>query len=158
MENLITKFYTAFKNLDAKGMAKYYHKNIVFNDPAFGTLKGDHARNMWRMLCDSQKGKEFIVTFSDVSVYENTGKAHWEAIYNFSKTGRKIHNKIEAEFEFKDGLIIKHTDTFNLHKWATQAFGFKGLAIGRTRYFKNKLQKQTNTLLDKYEAKQKSDQ
>ena len=56
----------------------------MFTDPAFGTLKGKHAKNMWRMLCGSQKGKDFTVTFSDVSANENTGKANWEAIYNFS--------------------------------------------------------------------------
>lgn len=158
MEKLITKFYEAFANLDAKTMAECYHDYIIFNDPVFGILKGMHAKNMWRMLCSSQKGKEFVVTFSNIEVNENIGSAKWEAKYNFSKTGRKVHNKITAKFEFKDGLIIKHTDTFNLHKWATQALGFKGRLIGGTGFFKNKLQNQTNTLLEKYESKQKSDQ
>lgn len=130
MENLITKFYTSFKNIDADYMVECYHKDIIFIDPAFGTLKGEHAKNIWRMLCDSQKGKGFVVTFSDIFINKNTGKANWEAIYNFSKTGRKVYNKIAAEFEFKNGLIIKHTDIFNLHKCATQALGFKGLLIG----------------------------
>ena len=156
MKDVVTKFYTAFKNLDAEAMSDCYHDDVVFADPAFGTLKGERAKNMWRMLCNSQKGKEFRVTFSEVSVNKNIGTAHWEAKYNFSKTGRQVHNIISAEFEFKDRLIIKHTDTFNLHKWATQALGFKGRIIGRTRYFKNKLQSQTNRLLDAYEAKQKS--
>ncbi|WP_375235985.1 nuclear transport factor 2 family protein [Winogradskyella sp.] len=121
MKDLVTKFYTAFKNLDAEAMAECYHEDVVFTDPAFGTLQGEHAKNMWRMLCDSQKGKEFKVTFSDISSNGNSVKANWEAIYNFSKTGRKVHNKIAAKFEFKDGLIIKHSDIFNLHKWAAQA-------------------------------------
>jgi hypothetical protein len=68
----------------------------------------------------------------------------------FSKTGRKVHNKIDATFEFKDGLIIKHTDDFNLHNWAKQAMGIKGLMIGSTRYFSNKLKSTTNALLNKY--------
>ena len=105
---------------------------------------------MWLMLCASQKGKGFSVEFSDVKSNENNGSAHWEAYYTFSKTGRKVHNKIDATFEFKDGLIIKHTDRFDIHKWAKQAIGIKGLLFGGMPFFKNKLQKQTHYLLDKY--------
>ena len=97
-----------------------------------------------------EKGKDFKVIFSNIEANEKEGSAHWEAFYTFSKTGRKVHNKIDAAFEFKDGLIIKHTDDFDLHNWAKQAMGFKGLIIGRTSYFKNKLKAQTNYILDKY--------
>lgn len=152
MKNIIDTFYNAFTNLDAEAMADCYHDEIIFTDPAFGTLKGERAKNMWRMLIQSQKGKEFNITYSDVKYNDEIGSAKWEAKYNFSKTGRKVHNKITAVFEFKDGLIIKHTDTFSLHKWATQAMGFKGAIVGRTPYFKNKLRTQTNALLDKFEA------
>ncbi|GGI57306.1 nuclear transport factor 2 family protein [Winogradskyella haliclonae] len=153
MEKLVTSFYTAFANLDAEAMANCYHKDIVFEDPAFGVLHGEHAKNMWRMLCASQKGKDFIVTFSNIEINENIASAKWEAKYNFSKTRKRVHNKISAQFQFKDGLIIKHVDTFNLHRWASQAFGFKGKLIGGTSFFKKKLQKQTHTLLSQYETK-----
>lgn len=149
-EAIITKFYNAFNNLDAETMNSCYHDTIVFEDPAFGILKGERAKSMWKMLCESQKGKNFTVTFSDININDNTGSAHWEAFYTFSKTGRKVHNKIDATFEFKDGLIFKHTDKFNLHRWARQAMGAKGLLFGGTTFFKTKLHKQTNYLLDKY--------
>ena len=32
-------------------MVVCYHDEIEFEDPAFGILKGEKARNMWRMLC-----------------------------------------------------------------------------------------------------------
>ena len=147
MEALITKFYTAFKNLDAETMASCYHADIVFEDPAFGELNGEHAKNMWRMLC--QNATEITVTFDSIT----DQSAHWEAIYPFSQTGRKVHNKIDAKFEFKDGLIIKHTDDFNLHSWAKQAMGFKGLLLGNTNFFKKKLNQTTGKLLAKFESK-----
>ncbi|SHH51679.1 nuclear transport factor 2 family protein [Winogradskyella jejuensis] len=153
MEELVTKFYTAFANHDTETMVSCYHKDVIFEDPAFGVLKGERAKDMWRMLSASQKGKEFKISFSNVESHENRCSANWEAVYHFSKTGRKVHNKISAQFEFKDGLIIKHTDTFNLHKWASQAMGFKGWLIGGTSFFQKKLQKQTNALLDKFEKK-----
>jgi len=153
MENVIHKFYSAFKNLDAERMVACYHNDIHFTDPAFGALTGDKARNMWRMLVASQKGKDFKVYFDSIQINDNKGSAHWEAKYNFSQTGRPVHNIIEANFILKDGLIVRHEDHFNLHRWAKQAFGLKGTLIGGTGFFRNKLQQRTNKLLDRYEKK-----
>lgn len=150
MENIIKIFYTALNNCDGPTMASCYHDDIVFEDPAFGVLKGERAKAMWLMLCESQNETSFNVEFSNVNANDNSGSAHWEAHYTFSKTGRKVHNKIDAKFEFKDGLIIRHTDEFDLHKWAKQALGIKGIFFGGMRFFKNKLQSQTNYMLDNY--------
>lgn len=152
MNSLIETFYTAFSKLDAETMASCYHDDVLFEDPAFGVLKGEQAGNMWRMLCQSQKDKDFRITYSNINSNGNTGQANWEAFYTFSKTGRKVHNKIAAQFEFKDGKIIKHTDQFNLHQWSKQALGLKGLILGRTRYFRHKLRHQTRSLLAKFES------
>jgi limonene-1,2-epoxide hydrolase len=153
MNNIIEQFYSAFQNLDAEKMADLYHPEIEFEDPAFGKLKGDKAKNMWQMLCKSSK--ELKITFSNIQFDAEQGKANWEAEYIFSKTGRKVNNLIKAEFEIKDGKIIKHKDNFNLHKWASQAFGLKGLFLGWTPLFKTKLNKETNKLLDIYERRNK---
>lgn len=155
MEKLIETFYTALNNSDGKTMVSCYHDNVIFEDPAFGILKGAKAKSMWLMLCESQNGNGFKVEFSKIDTTEFNGSAHWEAFYTFSKTGRKVHNKIDASFEFKDGLIIKHTDVFDLHKWAKQAFGLKGMLFGGMPFFKKKLNIQTNSLLDKYINKKK---
>lgn len=152
-ENCIATFYKAFKELDAETMVSCYHEEVQFEDPAFGILDGARAKNMWRMLCSSQQGKDFIVTISDISCENQAGKAHWEAFYTFGKTGRKVHNKIDAKFELKDGKIIRHTDRFSLYRWAKQAFGISGLLLGWTPFFRKKLQRQTNRLLDKFEQK-----
>jgi len=94
MEQVITNFYKAFEQLDAEAMIKNYHQDIVFEDPAFGILKGDKAGKMWKMLCESQKEKDFVVKFSNIKCDTNKGSAHWEAFYSFSKTGGKVHNVI----------------------------------------------------------------
>lgn len=151
MSNIIDRFYSAFQELDGDQMASCYHEDIEFHDPAFGRLNGIHAKNMWRMLCDSQKGKDFRIVFSDVHLKNEKGSAHWEAFYTFSKTNRKVHNKIDAEFLIKDGKIINHIDRFNLQNWAKQAFGLKGALLGGTHFFQRKLQKQTNEMLKRYE-------
>ncbi|MCK8523265.1 nuclear transport factor 2 family protein [Aquimarina sp. D1M17] len=148
MTEVIEKFYTAFSKLDADTMISCYHDDIVFEDPGFGKLEGERAKAMWQMLCAN--ARDFTLEYSDVKANDTSGSAHWEAKYTFSQTGRKVHNRIDAEFEFKDGKIIKHTDHFNLHRWASQAIGWKGKLLGGTGFFKKKLIQQTNRLLDKY--------
>lgn len=149
MKKIIEEFYTAFKNKDGDKMASYYHDDVEFTDPAFGTLKGERAKNMWRML--TANAKELTVETSGISVADEKGRAHWEAKYVFSQTGRKVHNKIKAQFEFQDGKIIRHIDEFNVHRWAKQALGFKGWLLGGTGFFRKKLNTQTNRMLDKFE-------
>lgn len=100
------------------------------------------------MLCHS--ATDLKIEFSDVKANEKSGSAKWVATYSFSKTGRKVTNRISADFEFKDGKIIKHIDSFNLHKWAQQAIGFQGWLLGGTTFFKKKLQAQANKSLDKF--------
>lgn len=147
---LITEFYTAFASQDYKRMAGCYHDEVEFNDPAFGTLKGDQARAMWKMLIERSEGKLKVV-FSDIT----SSSAHWEAFYVFTKTGRNVHNKIDARFEFKDGKIIRHHDHFNLWAWSRQALGLSGLLLGYTSFFRNKLQAQTRKLLSDYMQRSK---
>jgi len=153
MKSILCKFYEAFQNLDAETMVACYHDDIVFKDPAFGRLEGERAGNMWRMLCKSQQGKDFKLTFSNVEANEHSGSVLWESFYTFSKTGRKVHNVIQARFEFKEGKIIEHLDEFDLYDWSKQAFGFKGRVLGKTLFFKNKLKHNVNRLLTNFEHK-----
>jgi len=155
MSNIIKSFYQSFENLDAEGMVAHYADNVEFSDPAFGTLKGERAKNMWRMLCQSQKGKDFKVESSDIVEDENGGTAHWEAWYTFSQTERKVHNKIDAKITIQDGKIIKHVDVFNSRAWASQAMGLKGWLLGGTSFFRKKLNATTNKMLDVWEEKNK---
>ena len=147
-EHIITQFYAAFQQLDANGMAACYHENVRFEDPAFGVLNGSRAGAMWQMLCSN--ARDLKIEFGSIEVNGNMGKAKWEAWYTFSKTGRKVHNSVSAYFEFKDGKIISHQDEFNLWRWAGQALGIQGYLLGGTRFFRSKLQAQTNKTLNRF--------
>ncbi|WP_428232987.1 nuclear transport factor 2 family protein [Flavobacterium sp.] len=149
-EALITKFYTAFANADAQTMSECYHPKIHFIDPAFGLLKGDQVTAMWKMLILKSKGN-LKVEFSDVKADDFSGAAKWIATYNFSKTNRNVINKITAEFAFQDGLIIKHTDSFDVWKWSKQAFGPMGYLLGWTGFFQKKIQEQALLSLRKFQ-------
>jgi hypothetical protein len=151
-ENTLIKFYTAFANADASQMCEYYHPNIQFRDPAFGLLKGNDVCQMWKMLIERSKG-DIIIEFSDIKATEHIGSARWIATYHFSKTNRKVINTIQSNFLFQEGLIIKHTDDFDIWKWAKQAFGLKGFLLGWTGFMQKKIQQQALESLKKYKEK-----
>lgn len=148
---LIDTFYRAFAAADPEGMAACYHPDIVFEDPAFGRLHGSDAGDMWRMLIKSNKG-QMKVTHGNVRADDKTGAADWVAEYIFSQTGRPVVNRVSAKFEFKDGKIIRHTDTFDVWKWSRQAMGATGLFLGWTPFLRNKIRQRTAGLLARYKA------
>src|ERR1700683_4289637 len=95
----IERFYTAFAAHDADAMGALYHDDVTFSDPVFPGLRGDPAGGMWKML--ASRAKDLKVEFRDVHADGNTGRAHWEAHYTFSATGRPVHNVIDATFVFE---------------------------------------------------------
>jgi len=146
---VIHNFYNAFAKGKADEMVSYYHPDVIFEDPVFGVLKGEEAKAMWKMLLNRSKGN-LKVTFSDVKVVRNSGEAKWEAVYPFGPEKRMVHNKIIAEFEFKDGKIIRHTDKFDLWKWSRMALGIKGTLLGWSPLVQNKIKSQSKALLTKF--------
>lgn len=148
---LITRFYEAFSERDHAGMAACYHADIHFEDPAFPDLNGPEAAGMWRMLCE--RGADLQLTFSQVTADDDGGAAHWEATYTFSATGRKVHNKIDARFKFKDGLIVEHIDSFDFWAWSKMALGAPGYLLGWTSFLRGKVQSQAGSQLKKIMAK-----
>ena len=145
---LIEKFYTSFNEKDARSMAECYHKDLEFEDPAFGVLDYQQTCAMWEMLLS--RNNDIEITFKNAWSENEYGGADWEAKYPFSKTGRKVHNVIDAKFEFRDGLIVGHRDYFDFYKWSRMALGTPGLLLGWTGYLHKKVQNQCSTMLEKY--------
>lgn len=151
-EQLIHNFYSAFQRRDAAAMGACYAADVVFSDPVFVDLHGDEARAMWRMLCE--RGRDLTLTFSGVRADDAAGAAHWEATYTFSSSGRKVINIIDAAFVFKDGLIVRHTDSFDLWKWASQALGPRGQWLGWLPPVQGAIRKNARQGLDAFMRKQ----
>ncbi len=137
---LIRRFYTSFANRDARGMAACYHPAVTFSDEIFSDLEGARAVGMWRMLCE--RGRDLRIEFRDIEADDSAGGAHWEAFYTFSSTGRQVHNRIDAHFEFRDGKIIRHRDRFNFWNWARQALGPTGWLLGWSGFVRNRVRSQ----------------
>ena len=125
---LIRDLYEAMNRHDGEAMAKLYAPDGRFHDPAFGELSGAEAGDMWRML--TGRADDLSVDLAEHSAEGDTGTAHWIARYTFGRTGREVTNDIRARFRFADGLIAEHDDEFSFWRWARQALGPAGLALG----------------------------
>ncbi len=97
---VITRFYTAFAARDHDTMARCYAADAHFTDPVFTDLHGPSVGAMWRMLCE--RATDLRIAFRDVT----------------------------ATFTFRDGLIVRHVDRFDLYAWARQALGIRGVLLG----------------------------
>jgi hypothetical protein len=153
-EALIRKFYTAFGQRDFLTMQSCYHNDATFSDPAFPGLSSKEVKAMWQMLLTASK--DLHVQFSNVNANELAGSCHWDAYYTFSRTGRKVHNSIDATFEFRDGLIYRHKDHFDFWRWSRQALGTSGMLLGWSAFLRNKVQSTARSGLGRFIQSQKS--
>ena len=155
-QKALETFYSAFAALDAETMAACYAEAAEFQDEVF-TLQGKRdVAGMWRMLCEGVKAKaraDWKLVYSGISADARLGKAHWEATYRFTATGRMVVNRIDGSFQFDDqGLIVQHRDVFDFWRWSRQALGAPGWLLGWSPMLRNKVQAGAKTALQKFLA------
>lgn len=152
----IESFYAAFARLDADAMARCYADDVTFRDEVFELQGKREVMGMWRMLCEGVKAKgrdDWKLTWSEVSANGDAGQARWDAHYRFSKTGRLVHNVIQARFVFDHkGEIQRHRDSFDFWRWSRQALGTPGTLLGWSPMLRGAVRKQARESLDKFLA------
>lgn len=144
---IIERFYKAFQNRDYKTMQELYHPEATFHDPAFQTLDSGEVKAMWQMLITS--AKDLRISYHHIQAHPSTGSCEWEAFYTFGKN-RKVHNRIKASFQFRDGLILNHNDEFNVWSWSRQALGLPGLLLGWSPIIQNRIRESAGNRLKKF--------
>jgi UDP-N-acetylmuramate-alanine ligase len=94
------------------------------------------------------KGRDvWSLEASAIRADAHEGSAHWEARYRFSATGRLVHNRIDATFVFRDGLVVRHIDQFDVWRWSRQALGTPGLLLGWSGVLRRKIREQAGARL-----------
>ena len=147
-EILLREFYTRFAARDAEGMGRCYHPEVAFSDPVFPMLHGEEAVDMWRMLL--ARAQDLAVTLDDVAADAEGGFARWTARYTFTRTGRAVVNHVRGLFAFRDGLIVRHYDSFPLWRWSAQALGPAGIVLGWSPPLRWKIRKDAARALARY--------
>jgi ketosteroid isomerase-like protein len=147
-ESVVRDFYARFAERDAEGMARCYHPEIFFSDPVFPALRGAEAGDMWRMLL--ARAADLAVTLDEAQGDAQGIEARWTARYTFTRTGRPVVNRVHGLFAFRDGLIVRHHDSFSFWRWASQALGPMGAALGWTPMIRWKVRKDAAASLEKF--------
>ncbi len=144
---LIERFYAAFGRTDGAEMTACYADDAHFRDPAFGDLQGDEVGAMWRML--TERATDLVIELHEHDADEDRGSAHWIARYTFTG-GHPVVNDIRATFRFADGLIADHVDDFDFRRWARQALGPSGIAVGLLPPLRNAARRKARAQLDEF--------
>ena len=155
----LQRFYTAFGQLDHATMQACYAPDASFDDEAFSLRGREQIGGMWRMLATATRKNgagHWKLESSGIEADDRSGRAHWEAHYLFSATGRKVHNIIDGTFTFTpEGLIATHRDRFNFWRWSRQALGTPGLLLGWSPSLKRKVRSTAAGNLAKFLAQEK---
>lgn len=150
-ERLVRDFYRAFAAREAEAMARCYHAEVAFSDAVFPMLRGEDARDMWRMLL--ARASDLEVTLEEAAADGEGARARWTARYTFSRTGRAVVNRVDAMFAFRDGLIARHYDRFSFWRWAGQALGPAGRVLGWLPPLKWKVRRDAHRALRAFQAR-----
>ena len=142
---LLHRYYAVFSALDADTMQACYARDAHFRDEVFTLAGAEQIGAMWHMLCDATqpRGRDvWRLEASGIDAHDGRGGGHWEARYRFGPGGRVVHNRIDAEFKFRDGRIVGHHDRFDFWRWSRQALGAPGWLLGWTPWLRAKVQTQ----------------
>jgi hypothetical protein len=154
----IETLYGAFGRLDADAMAACYSPEAQFEDEVFSLRGRREVAAMWRMLCEAVKSQGqdgWQLQWHDVRADGQAGAARWEAHYRFSATGRPVHNRIAAAFEFDgEGLILRHRDRFDFWRWSRQALGAPGMLFGWSPMLRGAVRRKARANLDRVLARE----
>lgn len=147
------RFYDAFAVSDWHTMGLLYAPNATFTDPAFPLLSAEEASLMWKMLLS--RARDFTVS---ANVQENGDRARvlWVAHYTFSKTKRRVVNRVQTEMTFSAGRIVRQVDRFSLWQWSRQALGLPGLLLGWTPLIRTQVQREAAQSLQRFAAEEKA--
>src|SRR5258706_12878953 len=103
-------------------MAAMYAPDATFEDAVFA-LKGPDIGKMWAAL--AKRAKDLSISYTVAQAGTDRGSVEWTARYLFGGKNPVV-NVILAELTFANGKIVRHVDSFDFHRWASQALGLPG--------------------------------
>ena len=145
---LIHRFYGCLAAADAQGAAACYHAEVLFSDPLFPRLRGAAAADLVRMRLAPGTARE--VRLLEASGDDDGAVAIWSA--RETVRGRTVITRGRSMFAFREGRIARHYDHFSLWRWAAQARGPAGAALGWFGPFRWALRKRAARALERFSA------
>jgi len=147
-EALVRQFYASLAAGDAEGAARCYHADVFYSDPLHPRLRGAAALELWRMRL--AQGDAFEVRLDEASGDAEGVLASWTV--RSRPHGRSVEMRGRAMFAFRDGRISRHYEHFSLWRWAAQALGPAGTALGWFGPFRWALRQRAARALERFSA------
>lgn len=144
-EALVRELFDRLAAGDAEGAARCYHPEIFYSDPVFSHVRGAAVADLWRLRRARLRGAELRL---DAVHAEDGGViARWTARYE--RGARRVVVRGRSMFAFRDGRISRHYDYFSFWRWAAQAYGARGAALGWFAGFKWKVRRDAALALER---------
>ena len=133
-------------------MAAAYHPDATFSDPVFPRSRPRRHRGD---VGDALRARDrpHDRTLGDLRRRRERAAPTGIATYTYTATKRRVVNRIDATFAFRDGLILRHDDRFSLYRWMRQAFGLNGVLAGWLPPVQRAVRAQAAKALAAYRAK-----
>jgi ketosteroid isomerase-like protein len=136
---LMERLFTGLDQHDHQAMAACYHADATFTDIAFDLRGQKQIHAMWHMISEGDIRTKFEILHAD----DTTGQANIVDDYTLTSTGRSVHNPIDSQFRFQDGLIIEQRDLCDAGAWSAMALGGPiGFLAGRFRFLRGQKARQ----------------
>lgn len=148
---IIELFFTAFGNLNHRGMNALYSEDILYSDPLFGMLEAQQVRDKWEMICNGIHGLKLTIVKTEEIDHEYA-TCRWKAAWYPADSKRQIVLEGKSFMRFADGKIIEHSDGFSLTKWIAQAYGLRGQFFGWLHFMKRRVQREHQERLERFSA------
>jgi len=150
---LLQRLFTGLNQHDHEVMAACYHLRATFTDIAFDLRGRKEIHAMWHMICaPDDRTSDIRATCNVVHADDLRGQVSLVDDYTFSSTGRRVHNVIDSNLRFEDGMIIQQHDVCDARAWAAMALpGVGGFLAGRFRILRSfKAQQMLKNFVNKH--------
>ncbi len=120
-EQLLAKYPDAWTKRDVEKVLTYFHEDCVYEDPTLGVIKNgkEGVREFFHEVFSMQP--DFHLEYSDYFATDTRGASIWTItntwngeFHGVDVTGKKVKFIGTTMFEFKDGLILRNTDYWDL--------------------------------------------
>lgn len=145
------RFYEAFTVRDDYTMGLLYAEQATFSDPVFPLLSARGVRAMWTMLLS--RADDLAIDARILEDGATRARAQWTARYTFAATGRHVTNRVHTEMALANGRIVRHVDRFSLWRWAGQALGPSGWALGWSPMLRDRIRAEAGRTLNDFVRK-----
>jgi ketosteroid isomerase-like protein len=146
---LIRTFFSAFQNRNFEAMRNCCNDNLVYFDPLYHFLNGEHVLSMWK--CRYAYVEKFCLEFSDIVTDDNEYYTiQYHLSYVAEETGKVVNQTIKSYMRVLSGKIVEHSDAFSIHQWSSMVYGTIAKLIGWNRFYQNRLKKNARKKLLKF--------